>query len=154
MWIVRLALRRPYTFVVMALLIAVLGIAAIVTMTVDIFPAINASEGRRRRRKRDTTPDAIGMSLKRQLLAQSVDADPDPEAFEAWLLERCLTGPADASMGVLRAMAREVLAEWQFAVASADYREWLAAGAPSEDRGPALPATLAPRPSSQNVDGR
>jgi Cu/Ag efflux pump CusA len=41
MWIVRLALRRPYTFVVMALLIAVLGIAAIVTMTVDIFPAIN-----------------------------------------------------------------------------------------------------------------
>src|SRR5712691_10543529 len=41
MWIVRLALRRPYTFVVMALLIAVLGVAAIVTMTVDILPAIN-----------------------------------------------------------------------------------------------------------------
>src|SRR5712664_978071 len=41
MWIVRLALRRPYTFVVLALLIAVLGVAAIVTMTVDIFPAIN-----------------------------------------------------------------------------------------------------------------
>src|SRR5258705_397645 len=41
MWIVRLALRRPYTFVVMALLTVVLGIAAIVTMTVDIFPAIN-----------------------------------------------------------------------------------------------------------------
>src|SRR3989442_1010004 len=41
MWIVRLALRRPYTFVVMALLIAVLGVAAIVTMTVDIFPSIN-----------------------------------------------------------------------------------------------------------------
>src|SRR6266850_7477960 len=41
MWIVRLALRRPYTFVVLALLIAVLGVAAIVTMPVDIFPAIN-----------------------------------------------------------------------------------------------------------------
>src|SRR2546427_13003187 len=41
MWIVRLALRRPYTFVVLALLIAVLGIAAILTMSVDIFPAIN-----------------------------------------------------------------------------------------------------------------
>ena len=41
MWIVRLALRRPYTFVVLALLIAVLGIASIVTMTIDIFPAIN-----------------------------------------------------------------------------------------------------------------
>src|SRR5882724_5786077 len=41
MWIVRLALRRPYTFVVLALLIAVLGVASIVTMPVDIFPAIN-----------------------------------------------------------------------------------------------------------------
>src|SRR5712664_3399236 len=41
MWIVRLALRRPYTFVVMALLIAVLGVAAIVSMPVDIFPGIN-----------------------------------------------------------------------------------------------------------------
>src|SRR6266404_6484381 len=41
MWIVRLALRRPYTFVVLALLIAVLGLASILTMPVDIFPAIN-----------------------------------------------------------------------------------------------------------------
>ncbi len=41
MWIVRLALRRPYTFVVLALLIAVLGILSIVTMTVDVFPRIN-----------------------------------------------------------------------------------------------------------------
>ena len=38
MWIVRLALRRPYTFVVMAILIAILGGTAIVTMPVDIFP--------------------------------------------------------------------------------------------------------------------
>src|ERR1700741_4989825 len=41
MWIVHLALRRPYTFVVLALLIAVLGILSIVTMTTDIFPRIN-----------------------------------------------------------------------------------------------------------------
>src|SRR6266542_4134691 len=41
MWIVRLALRRPYTFVVLALLIGVLGIVSIATMTVDIFPAID-----------------------------------------------------------------------------------------------------------------
>src|SRR5271154_1176710 len=41
MWIVRLALRRPYTFVVVAMLIAVLGIVSIVTMQTDIFPAIN-----------------------------------------------------------------------------------------------------------------
>ena len=41
MWIVRLALRRPYTFVVVALLIAVLGMVSIVTMPTDIFPNIN-----------------------------------------------------------------------------------------------------------------
>ena len=41
MWIVRLALRRPYTFVVMALLIAILGGLSIVTMPVDIFPYID-----------------------------------------------------------------------------------------------------------------
>src|SRR5258707_2676172 len=42
MWIVRLALRRPYTFVVMALLIAVLGVLSMLTMPVDIFPKINS----------------------------------------------------------------------------------------------------------------
>ena len=41
MWIVRLALRRPYTFVVMAVLIAILGGYSIVTMPVDIFPYID-----------------------------------------------------------------------------------------------------------------
>src|SRR5258706_8410549 len=41
MWIVRLALRRPYTFVVLGLLVAVLGVVSIVSMPVDIFPAIN-----------------------------------------------------------------------------------------------------------------
>src|SRR3984893_2577848 len=41
MWIVRLPLRRPYTFVVLALLIAVLGIVSVVSMPIDIFPAIN-----------------------------------------------------------------------------------------------------------------
>lgn len=41
MWIVRLALRRPYNFVVMAILMLVLGVAAIVSMPTDIFPYIN-----------------------------------------------------------------------------------------------------------------
>src|ERR1700737_3230703 len=41
MWIVRLALRRPYTFVVVAMLIAVLGGLSIATMPTDIFPNIN-----------------------------------------------------------------------------------------------------------------
>src|SRR5579884_2310247 len=41
MWIVRLALRRPYTFVVMAILIAILGAVSIVKMPTDIFPNID-----------------------------------------------------------------------------------------------------------------
>src|SRR3989442_12476212 len=41
MWIVRLALRRPYTFVVMAMLIVILGVVAVVRMPTDIFPEIN-----------------------------------------------------------------------------------------------------------------
>ncbi len=41
MWIVRLALRRPYTFVVMALLIAILGGISILTTPTDVFPYIN-----------------------------------------------------------------------------------------------------------------
>src|ERR1044071_6468705 len=41
MWIVRLALRRPYTFVVMAVLIAIRGTSAIISMPVDIFPYID-----------------------------------------------------------------------------------------------------------------
>jgi multidrug efflux pump subunit AcrB len=41
MWIVLLALRRPYTFVCVAILMLVFGIVAIVRMPVDIFPTIN-----------------------------------------------------------------------------------------------------------------
>lgn len=41
MWIVRLALRRPYTFVVFALLILILGVYSIVSMPTDIFPNID-----------------------------------------------------------------------------------------------------------------
>jgi multidrug efflux pump subunit AcrB len=41
MWIVRLALRRPYTFVVFALLILILGVFSILSMPTDIFPDID-----------------------------------------------------------------------------------------------------------------
>ncbi|ACI51217.1 acriflavin resistance protein [Gluconacetobacter diazotrophicus PA1 5] len=40
MWIVRIALSRPYTFIVLALLLAILGPLTIATMATDIFPAI------------------------------------------------------------------------------------------------------------------
>jgi multidrug efflux pump subunit AcrB len=41
MWIVQLALRRPYTFVIMAILILVMGVVAIFRTPTDIFPNIN-----------------------------------------------------------------------------------------------------------------
>ncbi|HEX4055195.1 MAG TPA: efflux RND transporter permease subunit [Tepidisphaeraceae bacterium] len=41
MWIVRLALRRPYTFVVAAMLVFILGVLTILRMPTDIFPEIN-----------------------------------------------------------------------------------------------------------------
>ena len=41
MWIVRLALRRPYTFAVFALLILILGAYSIASMPTDIFPNID-----------------------------------------------------------------------------------------------------------------
>src|ERR1700719_3029889 len=41
MWIVRLALRRTYTFVVAALLILVLGAVSIYRMSTDVFPSID-----------------------------------------------------------------------------------------------------------------
>ncbi len=41
MWIVRLALRRPYTFVVMSILIVIMGGLAVVRTPTDIFPNID-----------------------------------------------------------------------------------------------------------------
>src|SRR3954452_17437793 len=41
MWIVLIALRRPYTFIVLGLLILIMGQLAIRDMPTDIFPQIN-----------------------------------------------------------------------------------------------------------------
>ena len=50
-----------------------------------LLEALGASDGRRRRRKRDTTADAIGLALKRELLAEWELAIAAP-SFRAWLL--------------------------------------------------------------------
>ena len=41
MWIVRLALRRPYTFIVLSLLLLIIGPLVIVRTPTDIFPNID-----------------------------------------------------------------------------------------------------------------
>jgi hypothetical protein len=100
----------------------------------ELLAALEAFDGRRRRRKRDTTPDALGMAIKRELLERAVAEDPAPEAFEAWLLEQCLAGAQTYSMGAVRAMALEIHGEYQLTAALPAFEAWLASGAPSEDR--------------------
>ena len=108
-----------------------------------LLSALEAAEGRRRSRKRDQTPDAIGIGVKRELLARAAEDDPDPEAFEQWLLDypqRCapeLSGPATA-------MARAVFDEWRLAHSLGEFKTWLDEGAPSED------ATAAPDGNGRN----
>src|SRR3984893_6581288 len=41
MWIVKLALNRPYTFIVAAILILLVGLSSVATMPADIFPDID-----------------------------------------------------------------------------------------------------------------
>jgi hypothetical protein len=98
-----------------------------------LLQALEASEGRRRRRRRDTTPDALGLAIKRDLLERAVADDPEPEAFEGWLVERCLAAAENVSTGAMRAMALDVFAEWRLAAVSPEFSAWLARGAPSED---------------------
>jgi hypothetical protein len=99
-----------------------------------LLAALEASEGRRRRRKRDTTPDAIGLSIKRALLEQAVGDDPEPETFEQWLLNRAVFLDGEPqSPGAVAAMARDIYEEWRMADRQDNFRDWLANGAPSED---------------------
>lgn len=98
-----------------------------------LLAALDASDGRRRKRKRDQTADAIGLAIKRALLERAVEDDPAPQAFERWLLEYppTCTGPGEA--GPALAMARAVFDEWRLAHSLREFRVWLEQGAPSED---------------------
>jgi hypothetical protein len=100
-----------------------------------LLAALEASEGRRRKRKRDQTPDAFGLAVKRDLLRQAVEDDPRPEAFEQWLLNYPATCKARELVGPALAMARAVFEEWRLAHVSGEFRLWLEQGAPSDDAG-------------------
>jgi hypothetical protein len=98
-----------------------------------LLAALEASEGRRRKRKRDQTPDAFGLAVKRALLQRVVEDDPQPEAFEKWLLDYPLTCDAPEQAGPSYAMARAVFEEWRLAHTLGEFRRWLELGAPSDD---------------------
>jgi len=98
-----------------------------------LLAALEASEGRRRNRKRDQTPDAFGLAVKRELLHRAVEDDPRPEAFEEWLLNYPTTFDAPELVGPAFAMARAVFEEWRLAHSLGEFRRWLEEGAPSDD---------------------
>ena len=107
--------------------------------------ALDASEGRRKRRKRDQTPDRIGLDLRRELLERAAAEDPAPDEFEAWLLSQALNAPAS---GPVRAMCIQIMDEYRFAQRDPSFRGWLDEGAPSDDASadPARPeAEMDPR---------
>ena len=95
-----------------------------------LLSALEASEGQRRRRKRDQTPDGIGLTFKRELLEQAIRDDPEPEAFEEWLLN--YSASQDSAGGIF-AMARAVFEEWRLAHSMNEFKSWLEQGAPSDD---------------------
>jgi hypothetical protein len=94
--------------------------------------AIEVSERRRRKRKRDTGPDLTGMDMKRELLELAIEERPGPEEFEGWLLNRVMQASAG---GPLRAMAMEILADYQNARQFQEFNSWLDEGAPTPQMG-------------------
>jgi hypothetical protein len=98
-----------------------------------LLAALEASEGRRRKRKRDQTADTFGLAVKRDLLQRAVEDDPPPEDFEEWLLNYPLTCNAPELAGPAVAMARAVFEEWRLAHSLGEFRRWLEQGAPSDD---------------------
>ncbi|MDP1674057.1 MAG: hypothetical protein Q8L65_13230 [Burkholderiales bacterium] len=95
-----------------------------------LLAALDASEGRSRARKRDQTPDSIGLAIRRDLLEQAARDDPKPDAFEQWLLDYV---EASTVTGATRAIARTLLDEWRLAHRMESFAAWLEQGAPSED---------------------
>ena len=95
-----------------------------------LLAALHASEGRSRARKRDQTPDSVGLAIRRDLLERAARDDPAPDAFEQWLLDHV---EASTDPGATRAIARMVLDDWRLAHRMESFAAWLEQGAPSED---------------------
>ena len=92
----------------------------------QLLRALDASEGRRRRRKRDQTPDGIGLAIKRDLLDAAIVEDPEPADFEGWLLMKALAAPAS---GPVLALCSQIMDEYRVASADPSFGRWLADGA-------------------------
>lgn len=110
----------------------------------SLLAALEASEGRRRARKRDQTPDALGLNARRALLERVVRDDPEPEQFEAWLMQYAQRSAPGEGFGAVWAMAQALFEDWRLAHVMPHFAQWLAQGAPSEDAA-AEPSGSTPR---------
>ena len=117
-----------------------------------LLATLDAAEGRTRRRKRDQTPDRIGLGIKRDLLERAVAADPMPADFEGWLVEQIFAEPAG---GAVRAMCEQIFLEYRLARLQPEMADWLARGAPSDDadRAQSGPPGAGPERHSRQVEG-
>jgi hypothetical protein len=106
-----------------------------------LLATLDAAEGRTRRRKRDQTPDRIGLGIKRDLLEAAVADDPAPDVFEGWLVERIFQSQAP---GAVRAMCEQIFLEYRMARLRPEMATWLAGGAPSDDAAPGQPKNVEP----------
>ncbi len=68
------------------------------------------------------------MQMKREILERAIEADPDPDEFEGWLLQQVIDAPAG---GPLRAMAMEIHADYENVRAVESFGGWLSEGAPT-----------------------
>jgi hypothetical protein len=96
----------------------------------SLLATLDASNSRSRARKRDQTADSMGLALRRELLEKVAREDPEPQAFEQWLLDHV---ESSAASGAARAIALAVLDEWHLAHRMPSFAVWLEHGAPSDD---------------------
>ena len=88
MWIVRLALRRPYTFVVMSMAIVILGVLAIMRMPTDIFPETPCRRSCERPTVTSMTPWTSSIVLPPSpliVIARSIFSDFTKGLYRLWL---------------------------------------------------------------------
>ena len=100
-----------------------------------LLAALEAAEGRRKLRKRDQTPDTIGLAVRRELLERVAREDPAPEALEERLLAYVREAEARGVSGAA-STAQAVLEDWRLAHAMPTFVAWLEEGAPSADANP------------------
>src|SRR3954454_3833557 len=87
-----------------------------------LLKALEAAEGQTRRRKRDQSPDRLGLAIKRDLLERAVADDPDTVAFEGWLVEQIAGSEAPGSV---RAMCEQIFLEYRMVRFQPDLADWL-----------------------------